>query len=628
MESPQLGLEFEYEYEKENRNGPFISDEESIMTYTERLDIHTRGWIYHPGLAVYSFTYSPEWEQVREKPGNVVNEAKSFLHGFTANMRILQYKPYSLNLFAHKKRTTINSNFAQRSEIESTGYGGTLSLRNRIVPAALSYAHSEDEQTGLFETSGNRDEVHLNATFVKLGDTVLSASYIDSRQNTQNTIIDSEQQTVRLKNVLSPRGLSNISLSSSLNYTDNDSTFQQSKRGDIYERLSWTHSDSLSTYYSLRYEEEDRFEKATATESDRQLLSGDFSLSHILYENLTTNLLAAASQAKYEDDEEIEYILSGKFDYKRSIPNGMLYVNISQNIDMVDENIVSDSGQIYDETVPLKTGEISFLEEENVELDSIIVTDTTGLTIYFRYVDYSVTEVDTLTRISCITGSQLDTDIGCTTTGGTVLVTYQYNQRPSFDYYTYSQSYGVNVNLWAALTLYYRVSFVNQYYVRGIRPDTLTDDILRLGGVELAVQWSKTNLEFENNDSTTVPIRASRIRETITLRPTRNVYMYFTVNYSDTKFKDSGETETFNGMRAKVQVLTSRQSQLSLTGFRDRVKSDDKLTVNTGFTAQYIKVWRIYQLNIDYTYSFDKDKITDERIKNQFLLFKIRREVF
>ena len=98
MERPQLGLELKYEFEKEERTG-FISDENSDVTYSERLDIKTRGWIYHPALAVYHLVFSPEWEQARANSGGDTVKSDSFLNGFSADMTIFQYKPYSLNIF-------------------------------------------------------------------------------------------------------------------------------------------------------------------------------------------------------------------------------------------------------------------------------------------------------------------------------------------------------------------------------------------------------------------------------------------------------------------------------------------------------------------------------------------------
>jgi len=631
MERPRLGFELEYNFEEEKRTSPLQSSEESLMVYTEQLDIYTRGWVYHPGLAQYELTISPAWEQARSKPGNDLLESRSFLNGFSAEMRLLPYKPYSMKLYGHKLWSTINSSHVKQSKNESTVYGALLNLKSSFMPATLSYDHLEDRETGLNNRATDEDTVYLRVNFIKPRNTVLYASHRDRSETSRNTRTETEENTFSLNHILKPTA-KKIRLSSYLLYEETLSTHLESERIQINETMSWQHRENLRTGYAFRYNSVDRYSKLSLTETQNRIKSGSFNLNHMLYENLTTNILAIVSETKLGGDNEKNYEASANFSYQREIPGGILDINVAQSVDVVDRSNTADSTTIFDEPVTLVNGAVTVLANENIDTDSIIVTNSTGLTTYLPGTDYTISEVGALTRITCVTGGDIDDPPALPgnlcATGASVLVTYQYNQRPTFDYYNYCHSYGVNVTFMNALSFYYFIAFNQQHFLKGVKPDILNKETLRKAGTELKLLSSTTNLDFENNDSTTLPLKSTRISERITLRPLNNLYLYFQAYYAYIKIEKTEVTETTNGVEVNAQVQLSRQRQLELTGFRKTESSDIKDTEDVGFSALYIHVWNIYQLEIDYAFYLQNNKQADDRIKNHSLLVTITRSLF
>ncbi|MEF9427121.1 MAG: hypothetical protein L0956_08100, partial [Candidatus Mariimomonas ferrooxydans] len=255
IERPKLGLYFLYEYERDENIGPDISRETRTMTYSEGLDIETKGWVYHPALVIYTLRLSPEWEQLSRKSAEEEERtSRTFLEGYFAEFTFLQYKPYTLRIFADRYRSTLSSSFAERLKIESNNYGATLMLKYNLLPATLSYNHLERKQTGFFITDEDADEFHLGMRYNKnLGDTRLTASYKDSTRTTLGIPIRILQQRAELQNDYNFTEDRRVTLDSNLIYRQTQSDFTESTQYGVFENLFWRHRRNLITNYTLRY---------------------------------------------------------------------------------------------------------------------------------------------------------------------------------------------------------------------------------------------------------------------------------------------------------------------------------------------------------------------------------------
>lgn len=618
IERPKLGLTFSYEFENDERTGPDTERKDTSMTFSEKLDIETRGWVYHPALVTYKLRLLPEWEQISHKTdGGDKTTSRTFLQGYFTEFTFLQYKPYSLNIFANRQRSTLSSSFAEKSKTESDSYGARLLLKYRVLPSSLSYRHWESTQTGFFSTDYERDAFSLNTRYNQyLGDTKLDASYTDSTQTTLGKSISNIQQRAALRNIYNLTKDKRITLNSNLSYNDTKSDFSETTGYDVSERLSWKHSKDLTTDYLFRYETSD------FRETSRESKSLGLSFFYVPYKNLSTSINASGSSSQFTGGKETNYGAGANFNYRGKIPWGTLDVNTRHDYSINERDVTANFIQVVDEPITLTTGVITLLANEHVDIDTIVITDITGTIVYLKDINYRIIETDSFVRISRIPF------VGGINDGDTVLVDYRYLSNPAFDYSTFGQSYSINLNLWSAWRIYYSFSRSEQKFLSGIPPDSLTDDTIHTAGTELRWKWSRTKFEFTDRDTTNVPTTRWRATETISVKPFKKVFFSLSGNYGKTKFKDTGEIDKFYGLSSNIQWFLTRQSRLQIEGFYNKISGITLKTVDTGFSSLLEWYYRIWTLRLRYRFLNEKDEISQEIFRNHYFLFEITRRLY
>ncbi len=617
IERPKLGLEFSYEFEKDERTGSDIERKDTSMTFSGKLDIETRGWVYHPALVTYSLSLSPEWEQIYTKPDRGDKRtSKNFFLGYSAKFTFLQYKPYTLSVFASEHRTTFNSNFAARSKRKSNSYGAKLLLKYRILPTTLRYRHRKSTQSGFFSTDTERDNILLHMRHDKyLGDTDLNVSYTDSSQTTLGRTISIFQHRVNLRNISNLTRDESITLNSNLIYINTKSDFTKIVGYNVSEKLNWRHRKNLSTNYSFRYETSD------FKETSRKSEGLGFGLSYLPYKNLSTLINARGSSSQFTGGKTTIYGAGLNVNYGKEIPWGRFNINTRHNYNINKRDITANFIQVIDESITLTTWAITLLENENADIGSIVITDTTGTILYLRDIDYRITEIDSFVRISRIPFGGINDD-------DTVLVNYRYLSNPAFDYSTFSQSYKINLKLWSAWRIHYSFSHSKQRFLSGIPPDRLTDGTIHTAGTELRWKWSLTKLKFRDRDTTNVPTTSWNASETVSIRPFKKGFFSLSGNYGETKLKDTGEIQKFYGLHSNIQWVITKRSRLQIEGFYDKISGTALKTVDTGFSSLLEWYYRIWRVSLRYRFSHEKDEISTETLRNHYFLFQLRRTLF
>ncbi|MBI4687608.1 MAG: hypothetical protein HY756_07480 [Nitrospirae bacterium] len=540
IERPRLGLGLSYEFEEDKRTGPNINREDTTTTFSEKFEIETEGWVYHPALMIYTLRLLPEWEQISEESeGSGKTSTKAFLQGYFTEFTFLQYKPYTLRIFANKQMGTVRSSLAQRTKTETDSYGGTLMLKYKLLPTTLNYIHTTSHESGFFSAQGKADEFRLNTRYdKKFGDTRLDASYIDNTRTTQGIPINISAENVTVQNYYNITKDKRVALSSGFNYRSAKSNFIESTVYGLSESLQWRHKENLSTNYLLRYD------KSSTEAFSAESKAAGFGLTHLLYENLTTSINADAALSEFTGGEIASYGTGLSFNYTRRIPWGNLNINIGHDYRVVMQDYVQDFIQVLDESITLTDGVV------------------------------------------------------------------------------------ISLNLWSAWRTYYRFNHSQQNFLSGIRPERLTDDTTHTAGTELEWKWSRTNLEFEDRQTTTAPLTRWRAEEIITLKPMEKLFLSLSGNYSETEFKDTGDKETFNGFRGTAQIVVSHWGWLKLEGFRNSLSGKSQKTTDSGFLSVFDMFFGIWRASISYRFLQEKDETSQETFQNNYFLFEIKRTLF
>lgn len=611
---PSLGAEFSFELEDNKRRSPDIDREDVTATYSERLDIETEGWIYHPALVIYTLTLSPEWEQLRkEDETGGIEKTHTFLEGYSGEFKFLQYKPYTITLYGSRSMSTVNSNFAERTKSRSDIYGATLELKNEALPSILDYNHFENRQSGFFKSKNVRDWTRFSSRYRKMGgDTRIDASYLDNEQTTGSSTVHSEISTARFQNTYGFGKKKDTLLNSSFNARAISTSFSEEETLTWAEDLRVKHRRNLSSQYSIKAEGTDRHK---AGQSSTQ--TAGFGLSHILYENLITSINIDGSKSKFEEQGEDSYDAGIDWHYQRAIPGGKILVNIKHDYRVVDTRFVRDLIEIIDESVVLSDAEVSLLNHDFVDTDSIIITDLNHVP-YIMDVDYRITSIGNFTRILRLNIAD----------GTKVFVSYRYQSDPAYDFSLFDQAYGVTLNLWRMWRLSYRFNQSQEFFLRGIEPDELSKNLSHTARTELNWKWSYSELEYIIRKSTELPYERWRGTETIILRPSNNMFWSLSGSLGQTKFTDSGDIERFSSVSSRMQMILPGRRKFSMNGFIRDVSGTTVSTLDSGFNALFEWVYRIYNGNIMYQFTEQKDRNSEELLTNHVFLFVVRRELF
>lgn len=628
IERPRLAIDLSYRMESEERSGPFIDIQNDTQTVNERFDIETGGWVYHPALMAYTLRLSPEWQQALDDPdyGNS-RSSDAFLLGYALDMNFLQSKPYSLDLFARKQRSTFATSLATTSEMESDTYGATLRLKYSLLPTTLALVHTDSDQTGFFTSRETRDEARLNMRHERSSnDTTFNANWqIRERTTlgltTPGTTTNTENLFGSLQNIYRITADKRVLLYSTLSFrqTESDVTSSAvlsdfSSSGVLLsETLNWRHSRTFNTHYNLAHSEDE----TNTTSVDRT--SASAGLTHTLYENLTT---AASASASTSSEGEDNYGGNLNLGYQRRIPGGLINASLGQDYRVTKRSVGEVFVQVVNESHQLATGEVTLLDNRNVDLSSILVSNADGSIIYVEDVDYTLELIGSSVRI-------IPTAFGAIAEGDTVLVNYSYLSNPAYDSSTYGQSYGIGFYLWSAWRVNYRYAHSQQDFISGTPPDVLAEYTRHTLDTDLSLKWSTTRFLYEDTDST-IGVSFSRWRfdENLVFRPLKNTFFSVSGHVGQTTLKELDAEEDFYGFRSDLQWRVTNWSRAKIEGFYSEVDGTSNKMETIGATARWEWFYRIWRGEATYRFLNEEDRISGQTRDRHSIFLSVRRSLY
>lgn len=616
---PRLGLGLSYDFEEERRGEPGSVTKDTSNEFRQRLELETNGWIYHPALCTYSLRFVPEWVQtLREADPGENSTDTSFQPVYAIDAFFLEPKPYNLHGFAERREIRLRSAFSQVSDTTIDTYGGDLRFKYEVLPTFFKYTHTDTDQSGFFESTGNRDDFQLSSNHSTSNSyTNLSGLYTDNEQSNDGATTRAKTFDGNLGNEYNfavdrtKKLLSNLSYRWSETNVSEGSSLKASFF-QIRENLFWRYTPKLYTDYLLGYQ------KSDTDDFDRDTTLLRARMQHLLYENLTTTAEVGANLNDTTAGRENIYDGGLNLLYQRNIPWGTLTLSTDFNYVFTDRSGFDKSViQVNDEPHVLTTGVVTLLDNDNVSTNTIVVTDITGTIVYTENIDYTIGQVGNFTRIS-------RTTVGAIANGQTVLVDYQYTSDPTFDDTIFNQAYGIQFYLWKALTLAYRFQNANQHIVSGPHPDNPIDDTTHRAEIRFNLGWTDTRLTFDDTDrssgiSTTTWIASQTFR----LRPVRRFFADFTGSYGRTDFKDTHETQDQYGLSGRLFWTPTGWCRFRAEGFWNKISGDVQDTTDSNLSAGVEFSYRIWSGGI--FYYFDDSKVDQASRKRQAVRVEILR---
>lgn len=613
MELPTATLDLGFETDRETRRGPFIDQTKETATARQKLDVRTRGYVYHPALLVYSIGIKPELKQQdTETTGGFAQEDHSSFLGYFVDATVLQLKPYTLNLFASKDRSEFRSSLAPDVATESNLNRGRLLLKYPALPTTVTLESRESRFENFFSSFEKTDAARVESSHKS--DASRTSFKAESARQTRR--IDASAFTVErddasIGNSYTPsRGQT---LASSARYGRSRSELFDFTLASVSSRLALRHTERFNTYYDVRLDRRD--EKDFFSDS-RTVSAG---LSHLLYENLTTSLGASRTRSEVNTGALDGRGANLSFLYRRRIPWGHLSANLGYGKRIEDDRRAGALTEVRDEALILSGTTPVLLANANVDVSSIVVTDSTGTTIYVENADYVASAVGSAVAIA-------RTPFGAIGDGDQVLADYRYQALPPAKTAVESRSFGFDLSLWSSLRLYYQRNRSEQTLLSGTRSfEPFDDTIERIGG-EFGWKWSTTRVEYEDRDTTRTPTERRTIQEVLTLRPSRDLSLGSSADYSELRLKETGDVTESTSVRANLGWRASAAARISLEAFAQRSRGRVQDTERSGVTAVYEWAYGAWQASLRYLFLDERNGLSGDTRERQTLLFQVRRE--
>jgi hypothetical protein len=624
LERPRVDLKLSYQLHDERITYQGEESEDTVGEFREGFRLSTKGWLYHPALLSFGLKFDPEWIQT---PGNSEyrgNEGDSgYLNAYALDADLLPLKPYTMHLFGRKYQNSFRSAFSERAIIDTDSYGGILALKYKILPTTLSYSNVRTESRGTLSSSQAQDWLNLGMTHQKPNSiTRLTAFYRDSLQTNEGEKNRVQSSRSYLRNTYFIQRDSIKRLNSDLIYNWTDNTREDGSisftNSDLRwtEQLYWTHRKNLSTTYNLLYQSQQ------TDGSDIDTAAAGASLIHLLYENLTTRIDVETSRNDYTGGTDDVY--SGTLDlkYSRRIPWGTL--NLSTGLDTELTNRDSGDKGIWaiNEKYTATIGGVTFLQQENVDPDSIRVTNSTGSILYIRDQDYTVEASGTLVRIR-------PTFFGNIRDGQELLVSYRYASGGGYDDILFGRWAGINIFLWSTLRLSYDYYHRTQDVISGTNPNTPIDEAIHRAQARVMWRWTDTTLSYDIYETLLASARKTwRLNEQLTFRPARGVVLDFSGYLGNTQFTYTDEQEDFYRVSSKISWYPAYWCRTGFEAYQFNITGNVQNDSNAGVLAFADLFYGRWTLNLSYRYLDDTYEDRDYQRARQGFFLRISRALW
>lgn len=613
VERPTATLDLGYEVDQEKRKGPFIDQTKDTATARQKLDIRSRGYVYHPALLVYSIGLKPEFKQQDTKTtGGFAQEDNSKFLGYFVDTTFLQLKPYTLNLFTSKDRGEFRSSLAADVATESSLDRGRLQIKDPTLPTTVTLESRESRFENFFSSFEKADTARLESSHkTDASRTLFKTESVQQTRRVGASGFTTDRSDTSIGNIYTPSRRQ--TLTSSARYGKSSSELFDFTNANASANLALRHTERFNTYYELRRDKHD--EKNFFSDS-RTVSAG---LSHLLYENLTTNLSAYRTRNEVNTGDLDSYGTNLNFLYRRRIPWGHLTANLGHSERIEDDRRTSALTEVRNEALTLSGTTPVLLANTNLDVASIVVTDATETIVYVENVDYAVSVVGSSVAIA-------RTPFGGIADGQQVLADYRYQSLPPAKTAVTTDSFGFDLSLWSALRLYYQRSRSEQTLLSGTRFFEPFDDTIERIGAELRWKWSTTRVEYEDRDTTHTPTERWMVQEVLSFQPSHDLSLGFSVDYSELTLKETGDVTESTGARANLGWRVSPTARFSLEALTQRSRGRVQDTERKGVTAVYEWAYGAWQSSLRYLFLDEFNGLTGDARERQTILFQVRRE--
>lgn len=408
---------------------------------------------------------------------------------------------------AGKYNTLQNIENLTRIRSKTKNKGVSLSYLNKVLPFSFAYTDQNTDQKML-------DVVRSFSMDQKIYQATTNKSF---GQNDHHVFsyVRTESSTLQTDEVL-PLPLRTIN---SVDFYElgNDFSFDKNRKYTYSSALSHSNEHGTTNYTSYAAQENltlhlpcrfvlsnnYNYRKATQDLVNINYQRIGSQLGHQLFESLSTSILyehSYSDQTSYVEKRDKGGL---ELRYVKNIPTGKLMLTYYYYKERQVVKNPSFTTEVRREEYTLRDNEITFLRNQNVDINSIVVKDVTSSTIYQLGRDYILIDRKPFIEIVRVPG-------GLIPNNGTVYL-YYFMQTPTGDFTMNSNSFFVDLWLYKnVLNIYYRL-FTQGYSNRsGVENQVLNTLTRYMAGVRFDFSVIKGGAEYEYSISNVMPYKGMK----------------------------------------------------------------------------------------------------------------------
>jgi len=594
--------------------------------FEERVRLKTEGDIYHPDLLFYNAVLGFGLAQQSLISDEESDRHSESLNDYSIFTQLLRGKSYPTTFYASKSEELIPRQFLGSLRTERHNRGATLSVRSRDWPMTFQYTASETAQDGLlsferdfFERDDERFRYSVNHDFGELSHLNIDIDRTSVSQRSVGASIETDTDRYTILHDLIFGSDEQHRLDSFFNYTDQSGSFDFENL-QLNERLRLQHSEDFLTNYELRLTDSKR-------DTDRNKeVRGQAGFEHRLYESLVTTTNIFVSQTNFESNNSFETEGDFKqqggtlaFNYRKNNPWGTLLSTYTTSL--IEQSgstggIVTDEPHIVDDPLPV------ILNRINIDISSIVVTDSTGLFTYTLGDDYLIEEIGGQVQLEIIIPGTVPPNIS---DGQEILVDYKVFIEPDRQEDTFRQNFTIRERFKNGLSLYYahrRQEEDVSSEVMVITPDEYTVNTV---GTDYTLKGLFLQAEYSKEDSTQIPSTSKKIqgRYSWPVNSDTSVSMRVINHWLDFSEPDERDVELFKTGAEVFSRLTNEYSISARADYRD--EDDTRFGITRGFQFSSELKYNFRQLSVLAGVEFNVLDRRNDEIDSSLLYFRLKR---
>ena len=547
---PRLRLGFEWR--DESRRTEFNELQQRERTFREDFLLRTRGYAYHPRLLDFNASGAIGLEQTDVETTGDVQQRSLDGRNIAYDVRTRWFKehPYTATLYGVRNEVRARQTLFRTTEALVTEAGAEASAKEWWIPSRVSVRDYDYDGRGADTNEEHRTGAEIEGTRSVDG-TIYQYAL---RQND----VDLQSSNRRFEDF---EGY--VSGSWRMGQTDDDrvatSVRQRTQRGDID-----TDSMQASASADLKWSETVN----TSTRVERLEFSADgsgandtsrveSSATHRLYESLVSQVGVNALRNEFEGGQIERYGGNVDLRYRKDIGFGRLELGYRLDSYVQDEQSASQPILVLDEPQIASLGAPIVLDNFGADPATVVVTDATGLILYFEPQDYTLTATQGRVEISISLGGNI-------VPGQTILVDYSYLPRPPVRFVNNGQ--GVRAGLRVQEWLGFEVGLLDrtQDLKSGTDTGVLNNEHSVLGAVDIGDRDRSLRAEYEDRDATFASYERIEYSGSLRLPAPDPLQWQLSASTFETRFKDDDRTERGDTLRTMLDSMIGLGTHASL----------------------------------------------------------------